>query len=443
MVSKSRLNNITEIQDERSKKFIPQMMWQLIYRLLPCFVASYADLCTDDMVSAEAKDFYGQFIGKLIDNYSEEQSTNCGYVGDVSICFLKWKFDSVASELKERLYGATEPPTVARQLQEKCFDVLTDYLGRVGEITCGTLYQNWRILLYDFSDRMQRSLMQVTKLPVGLSHPSVGIQKSAALSTFCRMLACAIFKNHGFKDTLEFSDSCVLISSIFVVYAKSEKLKILKLPSDRISKSKTYWSAVQSTVEKESKKLSEQQRLGLAIYLCLSSNAYITFVSRTPYALPEKALLDSLEMMYYQVLGRYFATVAEKIPVLLSQKLSQVSLKFAKETAPICYTPVLDRVVDGKVKMDAPGQNTFCPIPHCRWCGLVKNPSEMLVCQFCTDKPKYSDTHLFCSLQCEDLAMRNQHGERHAEFIEYRLGLTNVNPKFNVTFTSPNCILFK
>jgi hypothetical protein len=181
MVSKSRLNNITEIQDERSKKFIPQMMWQLIYRLLPCFVASYADLCTDDMVSAEAKDFYGQFIGKLIDNYSEEQSTNCGYVGDVSICFLKWKFDSVASELKERLYGATEPPTVARQLQEKCFDVLTDYLGRVGEITCGTLYQNWRILLYDFSDRMQRSLMQVTKLPVGLSHPSVGIQKSAAL----------------------------------------------------------------------------------------------------------------------------------------------------------------------------------------------------------------------------------------------------------------------
>jgi hypothetical protein len=428
-----------EFRFEYGDKLILQMTWQLVYRLLPCFVASYADLCTDDMVSAEAKEFYGQFIGKLIENYCEEQSTNPGYVGDVSICFLKWKFDCVASELKVRLYGDTKPANVTRQLQEKCFDVLTDYLGRVDQTTCSTLCLQWSSLLYDFADRMQSCLLQLTKLPIGLSRPMVGIEEYA-LSTLCRMLASAIFEKQGFKDKLEFSDSRVLIGSLFVAYAKSEKLKILKLPSS-VSKSQKYWSAVQSTVETESKKLSEQQRLGLALYLCLSSNTYNTWVSRNSFSLPDEAVLDSLELLYFQVSN--LATVAEKIPLLMSPKLSQVSLRFAKETAPTCYSPVLDRVVDGKVKMDAPGQNTFCPVPHCRWCGLVKNPSEMLVCQFCADKPKYPDTHLFCSSECEDLAMKDQHGERHAEFLEYGLGLKNVNPYFNVPFESPNCIMFK
>jgi len=254
------------------------------------------------------------------------------------------------------------------------------------------------------------------------------------------MLASAIFEKHGFKDKLEFQDSRVLIGSIFVAYAKAEKLKILKLPSS-VSKSKSYWSAVQSTVEAESKEIYDQQRLGLMFYLCISSKAYADWVTNN--STPKEAkVLDSVEMLYYQISSGNIATVAEKIPVIL-RKQWQVSMQYAKETAPTCYSPVLDRVVDGKVKMDAPGQNTFCPIPHCRWCGLVKNPSEMLVCQFCTDKPKYPDTHFFCSSQCEDLAMKNQHGERHAEFIEYGLDLKKVNSQFNVPFASPKCILFK
>jgi hypothetical protein len=400
------------------------------------------------MVSAEAKEFYGQFVGNLIDSYTKQPLEMHQGMGeaDLSISFLKWKLESVANELNMRLYGEHLSPVVTFQIQEKCFDVLTDYLGRVDKTECGSLFQQWSILIYDFADRMQSSLMQLTKLPVGLSRPMVGI-KAYALLTLCRMLASAIFEKHGFKDKLEFSDSRVLIGSIFVAYAKSEKLKILKLTSN-VSKSrnywsalKSYWSAVQSTVEAESKELYDQQRLGLMFYLCISSKAYATWVAKN--SIPKEAkVLDSVEMLYYQISSGNIATVAEKIPVIL-RKQWQVSMQYAKETAPTCYLPVLDRVVDGKVKMDAPGQNTFCPVPHCRWCGLVKNPSEMLVCQFCTDKPKYPDTHLFCSSQCEDLAMKDQHGERHAEFIEYGLDLKKVNSQFNVPFASPKCILFK
>jgi hypothetical protein len=426
-----------------------QGIWQFIYRLLPCFVASYVDLTNDSKVTDKAKKFYFQFISLLINDYFK--NLNLLVDADVSISYLKWKFDCVASELKMQLYGATdEPPTVTRQLQEKCFDVLTDCLGKVDEKICGSLYQKWMILLDDFSERMHRSLLQLTKLPVGFTRPMVEIQNqenhSNTMSTLCRMLAAGVFQKQGLSDNPEFSDSRVLLCSIFSAYVKTNRLKILKLRS-RASKCKT-WSAVLLTVKMESEKLSENQCLGLALFLCLSSNHLATAFNECINSPQKKSLrflkyANLLGLLYYQIICEQISVAAEKIPVFFNLELSQVSLQFAKDTAPTCYSPVLDRVVDGKVKMDAPGQNTFCPVPHCRWCGLVKNPSEMLVCQFCTDKPKYPDTHLFCSSQCEDLAMKDQHGERHAEFIEYGLGLKKVNPFINVPLISPNCIMFK
>jgi hypothetical protein len=438
LVCKTRLNNLVEIEYGYGDKLVHQRMWQFIYRLLPCFVASYVDLCRDKKVTADSKEFYGQFVSNLIDSYKDKPEISRGVIeSDASISYLQWKFDSVASELQMRLYRDTKPPTVIRQMKEKCFDVLTNFLGRVDQNACGSLYQQWKILLYDFSERMQSSLLQLMKLPLGFSR-----NEEYALSTLCRMLASSLFEKQDFKDTLEFSDSHLLLSSLFVPYAKAEKLKIFKLQSN-VSKFKSYWSAVQSAVDTESKKLGVQQRLGLVLYFCISSKNFATFVSRN--SLPKKAILhDSLELLYLQTMSGNLPVAAEKIPVFMSRDLSQVSLQFAKETAPTCYTPVLDRVVNDKVKMSSSEQNTFCPLPHCRWCGLVQiSLSEMRVCQFCTYTPKYPDLHLFCSSQCEELAMKHKHGERHAEFLEYGLGLNNVNPKLIVPFVSPNCILFK
>jgi len=398
------------------------------------------DLTNDDRVSAEGKDFYNQFITNLIDSLSmqlQEVDEFKREAAEVAISYLQWKFDCVASELKAHLYGNIEPATVTRQLQEKCFNVLTDCLGRMDETESGSLYEQWKDMLEDFSVHLHRALVRLTKLPLGFSGLVVGIE-DYTLSTLCRMLAAGVFHEHGVLDKLEFSDSRVLLGSVFTAYAKTE------CPS--IASKYSNWSAVQSKVQKESEQLSEQQRLGLVLYLCLSSNIFTSWGSNSLWlqtALLNGVELEPLGMLYCQIWCGKFETAAEKIPIFLNRKLSQVSLQFAKDTAPTCYSPVLDRVLDGKVKMDAPGQNTFCPVPHCRWCGLVKKPSEMLVCQFCTDKPKYPDTHLFCSPQCEDLAMKDRHGERHAEFLEYVLDLKKVDSRVNGPFSSPNCIMFK
>lgn len=417
--------------------------WHFIYRLMPCFVASYLDLCKDDSVSAEAKDFYSFFLSVLLDDLAENTGIVCGGVNYRSNCYLKWKFESVARELKFRLYGASKSPTVVQQLQEKCFDVLTDPLGRVDEAKCDFLNQKWRILLYDFSDRMQLSLLQSFGLPLVISeNAGVSKDKEYALSTLCRILAEEIFQHSGFEDTPKFSDSSLLLSAIFSAYVKSNKVKIIKLCSSA-SKCKT-WLDVQLVIKTEIGKLSEQQRFGIALYLCLSTNDKTAFKSRhRKQKIRRYSWNDWMELLNYQILCGDFATAAEKIPVLLNPSLSQVSLEFAKETAPTCYSPIINRVVNGKVSMGAPGQNTFCPIPHCRWCGQVQDPSAMRVCHFCTDSPKYPDTHLFCSSECEDQAMKHQHGKQHAEFLEYKLGLEKVCPMFDSPLESPNDIMYK
>lgn len=411
---------------------------------MPCFVASYIDLCKVDSasLSADAKDLYGLFISNILEDYSETAALNCGSFR--SNCYLKWKFDSVASELEFLLYGrASGSPKIVRQLQEKCFDVLTDPLGRVDEIACKVPIWQWKVMLYNFSDRMQYSLLNITGMPVELSENRVDKDIEYALSTLCRNIAEDVFKHRGFKDKEEFSDSRLLLSAIFTAHAKSDKIKIVKLRGSA-SKCKT-WSDVQTVIETESDKLSEQQRFGLALYLCLSSNDMAACVSRylksRAYLYPCK---DWMEMLILQILWGFFGAAAEKIPVLLSPSLSQVSLEFAQETAPTCYSPVFNRVVNGKVTMDTPGQNTFCPVPHCRWCGLVQDPSMMRECLYCSDSPKYPDTHLFCSSECEDQAMKHQHSKRHEEFLEYKLGLETVSPVFSkVPLESPNYIMFK
>jgi hypothetical protein len=415
-------------------------LWNFIYRLMPCFVASYIDLCKDESVAAAAKDFYSMFISLMLENFTQLRGVICS--GTTTNSYLKWKFDCVASELKIRLYGAgAESPTVVRQMQEKCFDVLTDFLGREDETTGISLNLQWRSMLYDFSDRMQHSLLKAG-LPLALSEHRVDKDIEYALSTLCRNLAEDIFKHLGYKDNQKLSNSCQLLSAIFIAHAKSGNVQINQLRSN--ASNCTTWADVQSIIETECEKLSEQQRFGIALYLCLTSNDMTACVSRhretTFFSFPDN---DWMEALLTQLLCGYFATAAEKIPIILIPSLSQVSLEFAQETAPTCYTPILNRVQNGKVTMDAPGQNTFCPVPHCRWCGLVQEPSAMRVCHDCTDSPRYPDTHLFCSSECEDHAMKDKHGKRHAEFNRYKQGLEKVNRMFPQPLEHPNYIMYK
>ncbi|XP_065335490.1 uncharacterized protein LOC135936560 [Cloeon dipterum] len=69
-----------------------------------------------------------------------------------------------------------------------------------------------------------------------------------------------------------------------------------------------------------------------------------------------------------------------------------------------------------RVKMNKPGEITFCPIKHCRWCGLINSP-DFNICQECQYESDYPDVNLFCSKECEERALNDSHLEEHARFL--------------------------
>jgi len=74
--------------------------------------------------------------------------------------------------------------------------------------------------------------------------------------------------------------------------------------------------------------------------------------------------------------------------------------------------------------MQEPGEVTFFPVKHCRWCGLVEAADEFRVCNECAENPDYPDTSIFCSSKCETEAMKFVHLEEHARYLTIKCGLT-------------------
>jgi hypothetical protein len=91
-----------------------------------------------------------------------------------------------------------------------------------------------------------------------------------------------------------------------------------------------------------------------------------------------------------------------------------------------CYKRVLDMISsDGtKVLMKQPGEITFVPVKHCRWCGLIK-VEKFRLCSMCLECPEYLDVNYFCSEKCEAESLDSKHREEHARYYMVKLGLEN------------------
>jgi hypothetical protein len=100
---------------------------------------------------------------------------------------------------------------------------------------------------------------------------------------------------------------------------------------------------------------------------------------------------------------------------------SLVSIEVVKSNQ--CYKRVLQKMSpDGtKVLMEQPGEITFVPVKHCRWCGLIK-VQKFRLCSLCDEHPEYCDLNYFCSEKCELEALDSVHREEHARFYMVKLG---------------------
>jgi len=255
--------------------------------------------------------------------------------------------------------------------------------------------------------------------------PNLNPVKSA--TALCRMVAASSFRSQGYKECAEnVKDLPSLLRVAFENHVKAHR--------DSLQNMKSKMSKLLIELEAEAKCLTEKQLLQLILHLCLNTphlrnkpkfkNSRFTEEQDLAFDPTEKAFWNFLDGDLWKLM-QYFSVLLEEIKSEVPEELGGVSLQFAKNSAWTCYSPLLAEIKDKKVEMAFPGEITFFPIRHCRWCGLLEAEEEFKVCKWCAEFSDYPDISIFCSAKCEEEALKGEHTEEHARFLNIRCGLSN------------------
>jgi hypothetical protein len=190
-------------------------------------------------------------------------------------------------------------------------------------------------------------------------------------------------------------------------------------------------TAVPKSMIKSAKLLTCEQLAGLCVYLHFA-NVDSQEYSQWKHELQGPAFpLDLISVLIWCVATGDKWKIKQLLgPLLMDggwngkqlRDPSFVSLDVAKSNR--CYKRVLEMISpDGtKVLMTEPGEITFVPVKHCRWCGLIK-VEKFRLCSMCLECPEYCDVNYFCSEKCETEALDSKHREEHARYYMVKLGL--------------------
>jgi hypothetical protein len=166
-------------------------------------------------------------------------------------------------------------------------------------------------------------------------------------------------------------------------------------------------------------KLSVQQLISLIIYLFMKdfTSQNTKFDGRQIFPVND----------YGKLILALIANDRWKVKMLMASDRNQredfslIAYQLAKNN--LYYKEVMRSVTpSGKVTMKSPGEITFCPIKHCRWCGQA-DVKQFRVCPECKDNLDYPDLNFFCSETCEKQCLEKQHIEEHAKYLMMSIGM--------------------
>jgi len=389
--------------------------WPFVQYVLPCFGASFLELEEDKTVDVEKKKWFLHFIHRLLCSYQK----NPRYPSDKYIphlvkqeglIFMVHKAEQIKSFLSRAIFGTKkEENIITRDFFAKFLLPLTEFCSnKDGPSTRESLC----FFLYRLEGVLKKCLS-----PEFFSEPAVSPVKKVTL--LCRMMATAAFSRQGYEEDVNFKDLPSLLKVVF------EKHIAVNLDS-WLQKTKTKKLLI------EAKAMTEKQLLQLIFYLCFKTPYFKNLKKNKENRKTEQDMsLDEVEKAFWVYLEGDAWKVKQIFSTWMAQiksedddnKHPEISMKFATDYAPYCFSPVFAEIKDGKVKMDFPGEITFFPIRHCRWCGLVEAEEEFKVCKICTEYSDYIDTCIFCSPKCEKEALDGEHTEEHARYLKIRLGL--------------------
>jgi len=371
--------------EKRAASYFPE--YSNVEALLSCFYVGFTVVAMDELIAMDKKEKCLKFLDLLIGSYEScLRMSSVGYKSFFTqytgVVFLQHKSDQIESALRRGFFG-----------QDSC--VVTELFSHLCPVKEDAKLAEKIWMFFSRAETVLKSVLAAEEFEHHLDTPS----KSA--TTLCRMLAANAFGGLGFDDLSTLENASSLLKEVLRVSSRHRKADAEK-------------------VQTEGGLLTEPQLLQLVFYLSFKgSKRRKTSVSRKYECLDpvETACMAFLDNDVWK-LKQLFSSWLGPLP--------EVSLQFVRDSAPTCYQSVLKTVSEeGKVKMSAPGEITFFPLKHCRWCGLVEEADEFEVCRVCLETPDYPDRCVFCSRKCQEEALDDLHTEEHARYLLVRLGLGN------------------
>lgn len=385
--------------------------------LLPCFVASFLDLCKEKNVPQAEKDQYMRFVHELILSYERHPFNQLAvpgcaasnFIADLSMLNLKVLEKATALyRCFNRYFGNNYTLSnfhfkCVEYLKKDNFQLPHDPRLRYHEIDETFRIQecHWYSYLNYFHCRVSKCLLKLNWMTVEPDvefHSHLFIIGPLVLFPFKKgtlhyhLQALINFRAKKFNFSLEEGDINFTVD-------------ITNIPTQ---------------IRMAADKLSMKQLLTLSIYLSLKN----LDVKKDPF-IHQVFPLDKSS----QIFGAIMSNQKWQLKLLMVSARNEVedfslaTYQFAKNN--ICYELALEMLTSiGQVKMKYPGEITFCPIKHCRWCGQA-DVKTFRVCPECKDYPEYPDLNFFCSEECEKQCLAKQHIEEHAQYLIMLIGLVD------------------
>jgi hypothetical protein len=378
--------------------------------LLPCFVASYLDLCCERGATRAKKEKYMMWIHRVIYSYEKTPVVQKQFQMYENLTLshhekssMKTLFREWVVKLNQCLRVLLDRSRIRHEIAVKCMHYLAscdaDQESQGGNSHWLQIDYVWYSHLLMFWDRIFESLLDSGLMTMKLDE----IQYSNFKYLWSEYAHTLDSLRMHITDHIEFR------TGAFTMPDKKKGLELEELVLHKVP----------PALRNAAKKLSVQQLIGLIIYLFMKdfTNQNTKFDGRQIFPVND----------YGKLIGALIANDRWKVKLLMasernkSEDFSLVTYQQAKNN--LYYKEVMRSVTpSGKVTMKSPGEITFCPIKHCRWCGQAE-VKKFRVCPECKDNLDYPDLNFFCSETCEKQCLEKQHIEEHANYLMMQIGI--------------------
>lgn len=387
-------------EDPNNLVYHPEM--STVQLLLPCFVATFLDLHSEEGVSQSTKERFQRFVHELIRSYEEVPFVLTA--GSAVLCpSLNWhlmkntaskKMEKFTVYLKQLLGDKSR---YFKQINRFCLQYFQTCTVRKKSDDISN--DHWLQMEYSWFSRVDtfltRWLQSIEKII-----PSADRSESAS-----SLPVHLIWEKFAYKK--ESPQMQVHGIYTFLVHKLEGSVKLKQLRK------------IPMHIRKAAGELRMEQLAGLVTYLDLKDLRNI-----------KRSLLDCATYPLDKCGQIYLALNASnwwKIKLLICSKRNSVDdfslVPYHVARNNFLYRDVMRTLSPrGRVFLKSPGEVTFCPVKHCRWCGEA-SVTQFRVCALCKDHPDYPDLNFFCSETCEQQCLEKQHIEEHAQYLMMLIGL--------------------